>query len=157
MFIKSSFAHFHVQRVTPKCPSILPQELYLFSKAGLLESFTVRPACSSDKEEILKVVENIQNKELLIKDLETYLQAKRDPVSKRQSYIITNRLLVSSQLLHPSLPNALFITVYIVSYFAILLNYSSLHLHLHTSETTLIFTRHEISLYYILRCVLFCH
>ncbi|PIK43371.1 putative cilia- and flagella-associated protein 61 [Apostichopus japonicus] len=66
-------------RVTPKCPSILPQELYLFSKAGLLESFTVRPACSSDKEEILKVVENIQNKELLIKDLETYLQAKRDP------------------------------------------------------------------------------
>lgn len=41
----------------------------------------VRPACASDKEAVVKVVENIQNKELLIKDLETYLQAKRDPVS----------------------------------------------------------------------------
>ena len=48
--------------MTPKCPSILPQELYVFNRAGLLQDFNVRRACTSDMEAVETVVENIDNK-----------------------------------------------------------------------------------------------
>ncbi|XP_072032047.1 cilia- and flagella-associated protein 61-like [Amphiura filiformis] len=65
-------------RATPKCPSILPQELYIFNRCGLLQSFNVRRVCTSDVEAVESVVEHIENKECLMKDLMLYTKAKRD-------------------------------------------------------------------------------
>ncbi|CAG5133004.1 unnamed protein product, partial [Candidula unifasciata] len=66
-------------RVTPKCPSILPQELYVFHRSGLLKNFKVRTACSSDYEHVEKLVETINFKENLLADLQQFHRARRDP------------------------------------------------------------------------------
>ncbi|BFZ07341.1 hypothetical protein BsWGS_10380 [Bradybaena similaris] len=66
-------------RVTPKCPSILPQELYVFHRSGLLKNFKVRTACSSDYENVEKLVETINYKENLLTDLQQFNRARRDP------------------------------------------------------------------------------
>ncbi|XP_072167121.1 cilia- and flagella-associated protein 61-like [Diadema setosum] len=65
-------------RVTPKVPSVLPQELYLFNRAGLLQSFTVRPARTADVPAIQTLAENIYNKEVLLADLDKFNKARRD-------------------------------------------------------------------------------
>lgn len=65
-------------RVTPRCPSTLPQELYIFHRSGLLKSFVVRPACTSDYEKVEKLVQTIQLREKLLADLEQYSRFRRD-------------------------------------------------------------------------------
>ncbi|XP_030854264.1 cilia- and flagella-associated protein 61 [Strongylocentrotus purpuratus] len=65
-------------RGTPKCPSVLPQELYLFHRAGLLQSFTVRPACTSDVPAITTLIEGIYNQDVILSDLDRFNKARRD-------------------------------------------------------------------------------
>lgn len=65
-------------RVTPKCPSILPNELYVFHRSGLLKSFRVRPACTSDLEAVEKLVATVDLKEGIIEDLKQFNRARRD-------------------------------------------------------------------------------
>ncbi|KAH9523040.1 Cilia- and flagella-associated protein 61 [Bulinus truncatus] len=66
-------------RVTPKCPSILPQELYVFHRSGLLKNFKVRKAVQADFENVKKLIETIDFKQNILKDLQQYLNARRDP------------------------------------------------------------------------------
>ncbi|CAL1527529.1 unnamed protein product, partial [Lymnaea stagnalis] len=65
-------------RVTPKIPSILPQELYVFHRSGLLKNFKVRPAFPKDFEAIEKLVSTIELNEHIISDMKQYYIAKRD-------------------------------------------------------------------------------
>ncbi|KAK7506894.1 hypothetical protein BaRGS_00001745 [Batillaria attramentaria] len=65
-------------RVTPRCPSTLPQELYIFHRSGLLRNFVVRPACTSDYSSVEKLVKTIQLNENLLADLTQYNKARRD-------------------------------------------------------------------------------
>ncbi|KAK6999486.1 cilia- and flagella-associated protein 61 [Biomphalaria glabrata] len=66
-------------RVTPKGPSILPQELYVFHRSGLLKNFKVRKAVKADFENIEKLVDTITHKTNILRDLQVYLTARRDP------------------------------------------------------------------------------
>ena len=68
------------QRVTPKCPSILAQELYVFNRCGLLQSFEVRPACTTDEQGVQDLIQHVDNKEGLMTDLRQFNKARRDPV-----------------------------------------------------------------------------
>ncbi|XP_064599733.1 cilia- and flagella-associated protein 61-like [Liolophura sinensis] len=65
-------------RVTPRCPSTLPQELYVFNRYGLLKNFTVRRACTADYEGVEKLVKTIDLHENLLKDLQQFNRARRD-------------------------------------------------------------------------------
>ncbi|XP_012942608.1 cilia- and flagella-associated protein 61 [Aplysia californica] len=65
-------------RVTPKCPSVLPQELYVFHRSGLLKNLRVRPACTSDLEAVEKLVTTIELKENILEDLKQFNAARRD-------------------------------------------------------------------------------
>ncbi|XP_033640473.1 cilia- and flagella-associated protein 61-like [Asterias rubens] len=66
-------------RVTPKCPSILAQELYVFNRCGLLQSFEVRPACTTDEQGVQDLIQHVDNKEGLMTDLRQFNKARRDP------------------------------------------------------------------------------
>lgn len=65
-------------RVTPRCPSTLPQELYVFYKAGLLKDFKVRPACTKDTAGVENLVRSIHLNENILKDLHQFNKARRD-------------------------------------------------------------------------------
>ncbi|KAK7103337.1 cilia- and flagella-associated protein 61-like [Littorina saxatilis] len=65
-------------RITPRCPSTLPQELYAFHRSGLLKNFVVRPACSGDFAAVQNLVKNILLNENLLQDLTQYNKARRD-------------------------------------------------------------------------------
>ncbi|XP_052767765.1 cilia- and flagella-associated protein 61-like [Mya arenaria] len=65
-------------RVTPRCPSTLPQELYVFHRNGLFKDFAVRPAASKDCGGVEKLTKTIALHENLLKDLTQYVKAKRD-------------------------------------------------------------------------------
>ncbi|KAJ8309534.1 hypothetical protein KUTeg_014408 [Tegillarca granosa] len=65
-------------RVTPRCPSTLPQELYVFHRSGLLKDFNVRPACSKDIEGVQKLVQTVDLHENLLADLKQFYKARRD-------------------------------------------------------------------------------
>ncbi|KAK3611320.1 hypothetical protein CHS0354_029969 [Potamilus streckersoni] len=65
-------------RITPRCPSTLSQELYVFHKSGLLKDFMVRPACTNDYSGVEKLVKNVDLHENLLKDLQQYNRARRD-------------------------------------------------------------------------------
>lgn len=65
-------------RVTPRCPSILSQELYVFHRNGLLKDFSVRFAEPTDYTSVEKLTKNIELHENLLKDLVQYNMAKRD-------------------------------------------------------------------------------
>ncbi|XP_041351130.1 cilia- and flagella-associated protein 61-like isoform X2 [Gigantopelta aegis] len=65
-------------RVTPRCRSTLPHELYVFHRGGLLRDFNVRLVCSKDMEDVTKLVETVDLHENLIRDLEQYHSCRRD-------------------------------------------------------------------------------
>ncbi|XP_071962157.1 cilia- and flagella-associated protein 61-like [Antedon mediterranea] len=65
-------------RATPKCPSTLPQELYIFNRSGILQSFNVRPICVTDRNNVETLVENIENKEAILADFDQFNRARRD-------------------------------------------------------------------------------
>ncbi|XP_078590142.1 cilia- and flagella-associated protein 61-like isoform X1 [Branchiostoma floridae x Branchiostoma japonicum] len=66
-------------RVTPRVPSILAEELYVFHRAGLLKDFVVRPATSEDTPGVEGLVQSVEGREQLLKDLQQYNEARRDP------------------------------------------------------------------------------
>ncbi|XP_028809388.1 cilia- and flagella-associated protein 61 isoform X1 [Denticeps clupeoides] len=59
--------------------STSPQELYIFHRAGLLKSFFVRVPLSADMPAIQALVNNLSLQEALLKDLEQFFEARRDP------------------------------------------------------------------------------
>ncbi|XP_076463469.1 cilia- and flagella-associated protein 61-like [Babylonia areolata] len=65
-------------RVTPRSPSTLPQELYVFHRTGLLKNFVVRPACTSDMEAVGSLVQKIELQENIMQDLQQFNKARRD-------------------------------------------------------------------------------
>ncbi|KAL5009389.1 hypothetical protein ScPMuIL_014970, partial [Solemya velum] len=65
-------------RCTPRCPSILPQELYLFHRSGLLRDFVVRPVCTGDMMGIENLIQTVDLHENVIKDIKQYNKARRD-------------------------------------------------------------------------------
>ncbi|KAK2147282.1 hypothetical protein LSH36_561g01009 [Paralvinella palmiformis] len=65
-------------RITPRVPSTLAQELYVFGRAGLLRGFKVRQACSSDYQGVEKLVKSLELNDNLLNDLQQYNKARRD-------------------------------------------------------------------------------
>ncbi|CAH1791581.1 unnamed protein product [Owenia fusiformis] len=65
-------------RVTPRCPSTLAQELYVFHRSGLLKSFVVRPACKKDDDQVEKLVSTLDLHGNLLADLTQFNRARRD-------------------------------------------------------------------------------
>ncbi|EDV28663.1 uncharacterized protein TRIADDRAFT_19305 [Trichoplax adhaerens] len=69
----------HFTRVTPKPRSTFPQELYLFHHYGLINSMKVRNVKVEDVETISKLVQNTTGKDMLLRDINLYNMARRDP------------------------------------------------------------------------------
>ncbi|XP_064621787.1 cilia- and flagella-associated protein 61-like isoform X2 [Lineus longissimus] len=65
-------------RVTPRTPSVLSQELYIFNKSGLIKNFDVRPACTKDLAGVEKLVQTIELHENLLDDLKQFNKMRRD-------------------------------------------------------------------------------
>ncbi|KAL2081853.1 hypothetical protein ACEWY4_021671 [Coilia grayii] len=65
-------------RVVPHHTSNLPQELYIFPRAGLLKTFDVRVALSTDMPAVQHLVEQLSLHESLLDDLDSFLKARRD-------------------------------------------------------------------------------
>ncbi|KAL9958773.1 hypothetical protein ACROYT_G035833 [Oculina patagonica] len=66
-------------RVTPRKYSTLSQELYVFHRWGLIESFQVRPCTSADTEGIQSVVSQLNGADLIMRDVQQYNTDRRDP------------------------------------------------------------------------------
>ncbi|XP_062406740.1 cilia- and flagella-associated protein 61 [Sardina pilchardus] len=66
-------------RVAPHHTSSLPQELYIFHRAGLLKTFDVRVVVSADMPDIQSLVEQLRLHQSLAADLDCFLKARRDP------------------------------------------------------------------------------
>lgn len=66
-------------RVTPKTSSTLGQELYVFHRMALSESFVVRSALPADYAHVEKLVANISMHDSLLADLRQFNEAGRDP------------------------------------------------------------------------------
>ncbi|KAJ7378514.1 Cilia and flagella associated protein 61 [Desmophyllum pertusum] len=66
-------------RVTPRKYSTLSQELYVFHRWGLIESFHVRPCTSADKEGIQSVVSQLDGADIITRDVQQYNTDRRDP------------------------------------------------------------------------------
>lgn len=65
-------------RVSPRCPSTLSQELYVFSRPGLIRNFIVRSACTNDYDAVQHLVERLDMHENLLQDLRQFSRARRD-------------------------------------------------------------------------------
>ncbi|KAL4238233.1 Cilia and flagella associated protein 61 [Mactra antiquata] len=79
-------------RVTPRSPSTLPQELYVFHRNGLLKDFSVRLATPEDYSGVEKLTKTIDLHENLLKDLKQYNKAKRDDDGKQiQAFVSTSQ------------------------------------------------------------------
>ncbi|XP_074649430.1 cilia- and flagella-associated protein 61-like [Tubulanus polymorphus] len=65
-------------RVTPRVPSVLSQELYVFNKSGLITTFGVRIACTSDMPAIEKLVGTLELQTNILDDLNQFNKARRD-------------------------------------------------------------------------------
>ncbi|XP_066282688.1 cilia- and flagella-associated protein 61-like isoform X1 [Branchiostoma lanceolatum] len=79
-------------RVTPRVPSILAEELYVFHRAGLLKDFVVRPATSDDTPGVEGLVQSVEGREQLLKDLHQYNEARRDPDGMEiQTYVAVSQ------------------------------------------------------------------
>ncbi|NXT78301.1 CFA61 protein, partial [Zapornia atra] len=66
-------------RAVPSCDSSLGRELYVFHRAGLLKSFNVRRATTSDLHGVRMLVKTLSLRESILNDLEIFTLARRDP------------------------------------------------------------------------------
>ncbi|KAI1240310.1 hypothetical protein IHE44_0008726, partial [Lamprotornis superbus] len=66
-------------RAVPCCTSRLGRELYVFHRAGLLTSFNVRKAATSDLEGIKMLVETLSLNERIWNDSKIFTEARREP------------------------------------------------------------------------------
>jgi len=70
-----------IQHITPRVPSTLTQELYVFGAAGLQQQFIVRPcAASTDMAGIGQLVRSLHLGDVLLADVQQYINARRDQV-----------------------------------------------------------------------------
>jgi thioredoxin reductase len=69
-------------RAVPHPSSSLSQELYVFHKCALLETFGVRFAVPSDLDSVQHLVDGTSHSETIVKDVENYLTAKRDRIEE---------------------------------------------------------------------------
>ncbi|XP_073413522.1 cilia- and flagella-associated protein 61 isoform X1 [Dendrobates tinctorius] len=65
-------------RAVPLSTCTLPQELYIFHRAGLINLLQVRPAKASDVPSVRNLIENLHVHESILDDLEIYSKARRD-------------------------------------------------------------------------------
>ncbi|XP_075059935.1 cilia- and flagella-associated protein 61 [Mixophyes fleayi] len=65
-------------RVVPLSTSTLPQELYIFHRAGLINLLQVRAAKSSDAPAVEKLIRTLTLHENILDDLKIYNEARRD-------------------------------------------------------------------------------
>ncbi|XP_072187744.1 cilia- and flagella-associated protein 61 isoform X2 [Excalfactoria chinensis] len=66
-------------RVAPSCTSQFDRELYMFHCAGLLKSFNVRRATSSDILGVKMLIKTLALNKSILNDLNTFILARRDP------------------------------------------------------------------------------
>ncbi|XP_023778805.1 cilia- and flagella-associated protein 61 isoform X3 [Cyanistes caeruleus] len=66
-------------RAVPSCTSRLGRELYVFHRAGLLTSFNVRKATTSDLQGVKILVETLSLSEKIWNDSKIFTEARRDP------------------------------------------------------------------------------
>uniref|UniRef100_A0A8C3SFZ9 Cilia and flagella associated protein 61 n=1 Tax=Chelydra serpentina TaxID=8475 RepID=A0A8C3SFZ9_CHESE len=66
-------------RVNPSSNSTLDHELYVFHRAGLLKSFKVRAATTSDTPAVEMLIKTLDLNESVLDDLKVFTQARRDP------------------------------------------------------------------------------
>ncbi|XP_070796898.1 cilia- and flagella-associated protein 61 [Pituophis catenifer annectens] len=66
-------------RIIPFCNCTLDQELYVFHRSGLLKSFRVRAAKSTDVFAIKRLIQTLELNIAILDDLNNYLAARRDP------------------------------------------------------------------------------
>ncbi|XP_066172754.1 cilia- and flagella-associated protein 61 [Sylvia atricapilla] len=66
-------------RAVPSCTSKLGRELYVFHRAGLLTSFNVRKAATSDLQGVKMLVETLSLNESIWNDSKIFTEARRDP------------------------------------------------------------------------------
>ncbi|NXH58195.1 CFA61 protein, partial [Rhabdornis inornatus] len=66
-------------RAVPSCTSRLGRELYVFHRAGLLTSFNVRKAATSDLQGIKTLVETLSLSERIWNDTKIFTEARREP------------------------------------------------------------------------------
>uniref|UniRef100_A0A670K7K1 L-amino-acid oxidase n=1 Tax=Podarcis muralis TaxID=64176 RepID=A0A670K7K1_PODMU len=66
-------------RVIPFSSCTLDQELYVFHRSGLLKSFIVRPARTSDVAGVELLIQTLKLNKSILDDLNGYILARRDP------------------------------------------------------------------------------
>nr|XP_034957877.1 cilia- and flagella-associated protein 61 [Zootoca vivipara] len=66
-------------RVIPFSSCTLDQELYVFHRSGLLKSFIVRPARTSDVAGVELLIQTLKLNKSILDDLNSYILARRDP------------------------------------------------------------------------------
>eukprot|EP00794_Sanderia_malayensis_P017621 gene17621-19375_t len=66
------------KRATPKAASTISQELYVFHRNGLLSSINVRECREKDTKAIEKLVKTVVGKEHLLRDVQQFIDARRD-------------------------------------------------------------------------------
>ncbi|XP_032909792.1 cilia- and flagella-associated protein 61 isoform X2 [Catharus ustulatus] len=66
-------------RAVPSCTSPLGQELFVFHRAGLLTSFNVRKAVTSDLEGIKTLVDTLSLNDRILDDSKIFTEARREP------------------------------------------------------------------------------
>ncbi|KAJ8275016.1 hypothetical protein COCON_G00096410 [Conger conger] len=65
-------------RVVPQSNSTLPNELYIYHRSGLLKTFEVRVAVSSDQPAVESLVQELSLHESMLEDLDLFYQARKD-------------------------------------------------------------------------------
>lgn len=65
-------------RVTPRKHSTLSQELYIFHRWGLIESFHVRPCVAEDKGGVKSLVAQVNGADDIMRDVQQYISDRRD-------------------------------------------------------------------------------
>ncbi|KAJ8356097.1 hypothetical protein SKAU_G00188910, partial [Synaphobranchus kaupii] len=65
-------------RVVPQSNSTLPNELYIYHRSGLLKTFEVRVAVSSDRTAVESLVQELSLHVSMLEDLDLFYQARKD-------------------------------------------------------------------------------